>query len=103
MADAVVLIDEALSVSARYRAELKAFKVKADAKHPDGVRVRYVLVDVILGSPRILVDNHSPFGFHAHTRLPKDKSHRQKLATNDYLEALDEFWRLVSEVLQDET
>jgi hypothetical protein len=48
------------------------------------------------------VDNHSPFGFHAHTRLPKDKSHRQKLATTDYLEALDEFWRLVSEVLKDE-
>jgi len=99
MADADVLIEENLSLSERYRVELRAYKVKPSAKYPEGVKVRYVLIDVIDKKPRVLVDNHAPFGFHAHTRLPEDKSYRRSLATHDYLEALREFQRLVSEVL----
>lgn len=100
MADAEVLIDESLSLSDQYRIELKAYRVKPSGKYPEGVKVRYVLIDVLAGKPRILVDNHSPYGFHIHTRLPADKSHRVPLETTDYIEALREFRRLVAEVLK---
>ncbi len=99
MADIVVLIDEDLTLSERFRVELRAYKVKPSGRYPEGVKVRYVLIDVIKSKPRILVDNHSPYGFHVHTRLPADKTHRLPLATTDYLEALSEFQRYVVEVL----
>jgi len=99
MADAEILMDESLTLSDRYRVDLKAYKVKPSGKHPEDVKVKYILIDVIERKPRILVDNHSPFGFHVHTRLPADKAHRLPLATTDYLEALREFRRLVAEVL----
>jgi hypothetical protein len=92
-------MDESLMLSERYRVDIKAYKVKPSGKHPEGVKVKYVLIDVIERQPRILVDNHSPYGFHVHTRLPADKTHRLPLATTDYLEALREFRRLVAEVL----
>lgn len=99
MAGVEILIDESLSLSDQYRVELKAYRVKPSKKFPEGVKVRYVLVDVLAGKPRILVDNHSPYGFHVHTRLPSDKTHRVPLETTDYREALREFRRLVAEVL----
>lgn len=102
MADAEILMDEELTLSDRYRVELKAYKIAPSRKHPEGVKVRFVLVDSIERRPRLLVDNHSPFGFHAHTRLPADKNHRVPIATTDYREALREFRRLVAEVLVNE-
>lgn len=65
MGDAEILVDESLALSDRYRVELKAYKVAPSAKYPEGVKVRYVLIDVVLGKPRLLVDNHSAF-----TRIP---------------------------------
>ena len=63
MAEAEVLIDEDLTLSERYRVELRAYKIRPSRKYPEGVKVRYVLVDVIAGKPRILIDNHTPYGF----------------------------------------
>jgi hypothetical protein len=100
VAKAEILIDEHLTISERYRIELKAYKVNVSSKYPEGVKVRFVLVDIVAGKPRILVDNHSPYGFHAHSRLPADRSSRVSLGTIDYLEALQEFHRLVAEVLE---
>ncbi len=102
MADAEVLMNEELTLSDRYRVELKVYKIAPSRKHPEGVKVRFALIDTIEGKPRLLVDNHSPFGFHAHTRLPADKDHRVPIATTDYREALREFRRFVAEVLRNE-
>jgi hypothetical protein len=102
MADAEILMDEELTLSERYRLELKVYKIVPSLKHPEGVKVRFVLIDKIEGKPRVVVDNHSPFGFHAHTHLPADKNHRVPIATTDYRDALSEFHRLVSEVLRSE-
>ena len=99
MTDAVVLLDEKLTLSERYLIHLTAYKVKPDRRHPEGVKVRYLLLDVIASKPIILVDNHAPYGFHVHERLPVEQGHRRRLPTTDYLEALDEFQRLVAEVL----
>ena len=98
MTKAVVLLDQTLDVSERYRVELKVFAIKQSPKHPEGVKVRFVLINAVEKTPRLLIDNHEPFGFHVHEELPGNKDSRRTLKTKDYLEALDEFWRLVKEI-----
>ena len=48
---------------------------------------------------RLLVDNHEPFGFHMHTRLPEDRSIREILPTTDYNEALQIFLKEVERIV----
>ena len=98
MAKAVVLLDQKLDVSERYRVELKVFEVDPSDKFPDGIKVSFALIDVIQKVPRLLVDNHAPFGFHVHEELPGKSDSRRKLNTKDYMQALDEFWRLAKEI-----
>jgi len=102
MTKAVVLLDQKLDISERYRVEIKAFEVEATEKYPEGFKVSFALIDVIHKRPRLLVDNHAPFGFHVHDGLPDNKDSRRRIKTNDYLEALDEFWRLAKEITNDE-
>ena len=101
MTKAVVLLDQKLDISERYRAELKAFVVEICKKYPEGIKVSFALIDVIQKIPKLLIDNHAPFGFHVHEELPDNKDSRRRLKTNDYLEALDEFWRLTKEITND--
>ena len=81
--------------------ELKAYKTEGSTKHPEGVKTRFALIDVRKRKPRLVIDNHAPFGFHVHEGLPENKS-RRKLLTKDYMGALDEFWRLTREILKNE-
>jgi len=55
-------------------------------------------LDLIRKVPRLLVDNHFPFGFHIHEELPENRAVRRMLETMDYECALDEFWRVVKEI-----
>lgn len=71
-------------------------------KFPEGIKVSLALIDVIKKVPRLLIDNHAPFGFHVHTELPGNKDSRRVLKAKDYTEALDEFWRLTKEITNDE-
>ena len=96
---AKILLDKTLDISERFRVELKVFEVAASQKYPEGVKARYALIDVVRKVPRLVVDNHAPFGFHAHTNLPENRDRRQELTAHEYLEALDQFWNLVTEVL----
>ena len=102
MAKARVLLDKTLDISERFRVELKVFGVVASQKHPEGVKARYALIDVVRQVPRLVVDNHAPFGFHAHANLPEAPEDRKELKVQNYLEALDQFWKLVTEVLSHE-
>jgi len=102
MGKAVILLDVCQDISERYRVEIKAFKVGPSDRYPEGVKARYVLVDVVLKVPRVLVDNHAPLGFHYHPGLPVDKKKCIELDTDDYLEALDFFRDRVKEVLRNE-
>ena len=103
MTKARVLLDQKLNISERFRVELKVFEVEPREKHPEGVRVRFALIDVLKKAPRLLIDNHAPFGFHVHNELPGNKDKRQILKSKDYQEALDEFWGLVQEITNNET
>jgi len=98
MPKAVVLLEQTLDLSERFRVVLKVFKVEVHEKNPDGIKVKFVLLDLVRKVPRLLVDNHFPFGFHIHEELPENRSARRMLKTTDYLSALDEFWRVAKEI-----
>lgn len=100
MAKALIVLNQVLDISERFRVELKVFEVEASAKYPEGIKVRFVLIDVIHKVARLLIDNHEPFGFHVHEELPENKSARRLLSTRDYAEALDEFWRIAKEIVK---
>ncbi len=102
MTRATLILDQRLDLSDRYRVELKVFEVDPSRRFPDGIKVSFALLDVIDKVPRLLVDNHAPFGFHVHTGLPQNKQARKPLATKDYQEALDEFWRLAKDIIENE-
>lgn len=102
MAKATLILDQRLDLSERYRVELKIFEVDSSERFPNGIKVSFALLDLVNKVPRLLVDNHAPFGFHVHTELPKNKQVRKPLAAQDYQEALDEFWRLVEEIVKNE-
>jgi hypothetical protein len=101
MAKAEILLDQTLDISERFRVELKVFEIETSEKYPEGIKVRFILLDVIRKVPRLLVDNHAPFGFHVHEKLPENKESRRTLSTTDYFQALDEFWRLTKEITDD--
>ena len=71
-------------------------------KYPEGVKAKFVLIDILEKEPRLLVDNHEPFGFHVHDGLPKNKSKRVSLNVEDHEEALEIFWSYVWKVLENE-
>ena len=102
MNKSLIIMDQILEISERFRVELKVYEVKSSKKYPDGIKVRFVLIDVIRKVPRLLLDNHSPYGFHVHEELPKHKEIRRKLEMTDYIEALDEFWRLTKVITNNE-
>ncbi len=97
---AKVIIDESFAINDRYRVILKALTVPRSRKFPSGVRVKFVLVDSLGGYPRLLVDNHEPFGFHMHTMLPEDSSVRLALVVSDHNEALAVFLKEVERITQ---
>ncbi|MEK6627689.1 MAG: hypothetical protein AABY53_03615 [Bdellovibrionota bacterium] len=99
MTKANLLLNSAFNISERYRVELKVFEVSLNQKYPEGVKARFILIDVLNKVPRLIVDNHAPFGFHVHANLPKEKNKRLRLETSNYLEALLKFWDLVKEIL----
>ncbi len=99
MMKAVVLMDHRQSLSERFRVELKVFEVNLCKKYPEGIKARFVLIDVIRKIPRLLIDNHPPFGFHVHDGLPENYENRRILKTMNYEIALDEFWRLTREIM----
>lgn len=102
MGKAKLLIDEALYFNERYRALIKVYEVTPSKKFPEGIKARFVLIDLEENVPRLLVDNHEPFGFHIHTALPHSKEVRVKMTVSDYLEALQEFKTEALRIVKDE-
>ena len=82
--------------------ELRVYKIAPSDKYPDGIKSRFALIDVELNLPRLVIDNHAPYGFHAHTTLPKDESTRVKLDVKDYFEAYEEFISEAERIVKNE-
>jgi len=72
MVKAVVLLDEEIVLTEKYKVIIRVYKVEAKKKFPKGIKAKFVLIDTEQEKPRLLVDNHEPFGFHMHAALPLD-------------------------------
>lgn len=97
-----IIIDEAFAINSRYRVVLLVIRVPLNRKFPLGVKAKYVLIDAEGGFPRLLVDNHEPYGFHMHTALPEDNAVRVALAVNDHNGALDLFFEEVERIIKND-
>jgi hypothetical protein len=102
MPEAKVLVNVSYMATEKFRIDLKVYEIEANKKHPEGVKVRFILIDEERKLPRLLVDNHAPFGFHMHTQLPDDKDVRIKLPVGTHEEALQEFLKEVERIIRNE-
>ena len=101
---AVLLVDDRVVVQdGKYVVWIKVYEVEKSKRYPEGIKAKFVLQDVEFGFARLLVDNHEPFGFHMHTRLPHERDHREALNVSDYREALRLFEREVERIVENET
>ena len=74
MGSSSVLWDQSFQLTESFRVEAKVYEIEPTEKYPEGIKARFVLIDVENNLARLLVDNHSPYGFHIHTGLPEDKT-----------------------------
>jgi hypothetical protein len=103
MATAKVIYDERVEVlKGVFEARIVAYEVSKNKKYPDGIKLRCVLLDIQENAPRLLLDNHEPFGYHLHTKLPHDKEHRVPVEVSGYEDAIMLFLREVQKVVANE-
>jgi hypothetical protein len=86
----------------RFRVEIRVYGVEPSRKFPMGIKLTCVLIDVEQSQPMVLLDNHEPFGFHLHSRLPEDPNFRVSLEVANYEEAISLFFKEVRRVVSDE-
>lgn len=100
---AIVLIDRKQVIQGgRYLISIKVYEVGPSKKYPDGIKAKFVLQDTVNGYARLLVDNHEPHGFHIHTRLPHDRTHRESLDVSGHDDALTLFLEEVERIVRNE-
>lgn len=103
MAKAEILVDQTLSFKdGRFVAYVKALKVARNKRFPEGLKVRCTLVDQDHGTPLLLLDNHEPFGYHIHTKLPEDSDYRISIEVKSYAEAIEIFLKQVERLMNHE-
>ena len=94
--ETLVAIDQVLDET--YRVVISVKRVPPSHTFPDGIKSRYVLINMHTGKPVLLFDNHEPFGYHWHPDPAGQKALRLSLPTAEYGKALDLFWKKVEEV-----
>lgn len=94
MTTAQVLIDEVVTwKEGQFEVHIKVYKVAKSFKFPDGIKTRCALVERRTGILHLLLDNHYPFGYHLHSKLPKNKNFRELIHVCNHLEAIEIFHR----------
>lgn len=94
--------DKIILADGRFVAQVKVIEVSKSAKFPDGFKVRCVLIDCERKVPRLLLDNHEPFGYHLHTALPRDKNVRVTVEVSGYEDAIRLFIQEVRKVVEND-
>ncbi|MEO5971442.1 MAG: hypothetical protein ABIQ95_16070 [Bdellovibrionia bacterium] len=97
-----IILDEKFAINNRFRVVLYALRVPVSEKFPNGIKAKFVLIDVQGNFPKLLVNNHEPFGFHMHTALPEDKDVRVELPVIDHNAALALFYKEVERILKND-
>ncbi len=103
MTQAKALIREVILLdNGRFEAHIKVYEVSNRNKFPDGFKVSCALVELGTGVLRLLLDNHQPFGYHMHTKLPEDKSFRLSIYVLNHQEAIQLFFKHAEKVFKNE-
>ncbi len=102
MSTSKIIINERFAISSRYNIVLYVLEVAVSQKFPMGIKAKFALIDVEKNIPRLLLDNHEPFGFHMHTELPDNHDLRVELNVADHNAALDLFYQEVERILKDD-
>lgn len=89
----------------RYRIDISIEKHKDKDKYPEGVKAIFKLIRLDINNDGetelvILIDNHKPFGFHSHEKLPENQDYRMTLNTDNWNEAWDFFQTKCREILK---
>lgn len=89
MSSAKILYDYKVEVlKGVLEGRITVYDVPKSKKFPDGIKLRCVLLNIETQIPRLFLDNHEPFGYHLHTKLPHDKNYRIKVDVKTYEEAI---------------
>lgn len=103
MSKAKVLRDHSIIfANGTFQAQVKVYAVTRSLKFPDGFKVRCALIEIRTGALRVLLDNHEPFGYHLHTKLPKDRKARITVNVRNYQDAIDLFFDEVERLVKNE-
>jgi len=102
MKASLVIHQEEVLLGGKYVVSIKVFAVEKSRKFPDGIKAKYLLQNAEEGVARLLVDNHQPYGFHMHTKMPHDAGHREGLETVNYRVALEFFLTEVGRIIRNE-
>ena len=78
----------------QYRMEISIENSDDSKKYPEGVKAIFKLIRLDIneeGRPElaVLIDNHTPYGFHHHDKLPNDPDSRKSLHFDSWQEAWD--------------
>lgn len=102
MSKAVIVVDQVLLLeNERFAAHIKVYEVLQSAKFPTGYKVRCALVERESGLLYVLLDNHEPFGFHLHSKLPGNKEFRITVEIKSYEDAIRKFFEEVRKVIHE--
>lgn len=102
MTKARLIVDEVLTWhDGQFEAHIKVFKITKSLRFPDGIKMRCALLERQVGVLRLLMDNHSPFGYHIHSKLPENKNFRKSMAVRDHWEAIEIFLKECERIVND--
>lgn len=89
----------------RYKVEVFVEDHADTNKYPEGVKAIFKMIRLDVGKENetelvVLIDNHRPFGFHYHDKLPRNHNFRQPLHIVDWKVAWDIFQTKCQEILR---
>lgn len=89
----------------RYKIEVSIEDHEDLDMYPEGVKAVFKLTHLDINGEGetelvVLIDNHKPFGFHSHDKLPEDHDFRGPLHLDDWSEAWKIFQTKCREILK---
>ena len=89
----------------RYKIDVSIEDHEDTDKYPKGVKAVFKLIRLDINDEGetelvVLIDNHKPFGFHSHDKLPENHDYREPLHLDDYNLAWSIFQAKCREILK---
>ena len=89
----------------RYKVEISIEEHWDLERYPEGVKAVFKLIRLDINDDFeselvVLIDNHHPYGFHSHDKLPREHGHRVRLCLSDWRQAWEVFQEKCQEILK---